>query len=65
MSETGGVTVAMCGPASAKCVCKCPDGPCDHKWDGEGETSDDGRSWSATCSRCGKSAMAHSMWVGP
>lgn len=36
------------------CYCDCGNGgPCEHKWDGEVYESEDGRCWSATCSRCG------------
>jgi len=46
-----------------KCYCACPDGPCEHKWDGEWYDSQDGLMQSATCSRCGTLAMSHSMGV--
>lgn len=46
------------------CYCACASGgPCEHKWDGPPWESDD--CWSATCSRCGETAMSHSMRVGP
>lgn len=57
--------LAQCGPSTTKCACKCPDGPCEHKWDGEGWESDDGLLGSSTCSRCGKRAIDHDQWVGP
>lgn len=48
------------------CYCACTSGgPCEHKWDGEGYESDDGLCWSATCSRCGHTAMSHDMRVMP
>lgn len=48
-----------------KCYCACgSDGPCEHKWDGEWWESDDGCS-SATCSRCGMTAMSHSLRNAP
>lgn len=48
------------------CYCACADGgPCEHKWDGEGWESADGLGWSATCSRCGMTAMSHDMRNGP
>ena len=56
-------TIMLCGPGNLICRCRCPDGPCEHVWDGPGET--DGHMSSATCSRCGKSALSHSLWVGP
>lgn len=47
------------------CYCACPDGPCEHTWDGEPWESQDGCAWSTTCSRCGITSMSHSMRVGP
>lgn len=47
------------------CYCACPNGPCEHRWDGEGYESDEGRVWSATCSRCGMTAMSHDQRVMP
>ena len=47
------------------CYCACgTGGPCEHKWNGEPYESEDGCTWSATCSRCGCTAMGHSMRVG-
>ena len=68
------VTAIACGPSTAKCRCHCPDGPCEHKWDGaaielisydarRGRPYVSGRS--STCSRCGMSAYDHSAWVAP
>lgn len=58
------ITISMCGPSKGKCKCECSTGgPCDHDWDGPEETTE--HSSSATCSKCGMSAMSHSMWVGP
>lgn len=57
--------VVTCGPQSSKCRCQCPDGHCDHKWDGEGWEGEDGLSGSSTCSRCGMIRMEHDTWVGP
>lgn len=45
------------------CYCACPEGPCQHVWDGP-EHSDDGMV-SATCSRCGTVAAFHDMRCGP
>jgi hypothetical protein len=60
------ITVHVCyGPGSPKCKCRCPDGPCEHVWDGPTWTSEDGRASSATCGRCGMIAMDHDMWVLP
>ena len=48
------------------CYCACSSGgPCEHRWDGEGVEFDDGCGWTASCSRCGSTAMSHSMRVGP
>lgn len=67
MTKKTAAQVFGCGPSTAKCVCKCPDGPCEHKWDGEGvegPTSGGGYFSATTCSRCGMDSMTHSMWVG-
>jgi hypothetical protein len=45
------------------CYCACPDGPCQHTWDGE-PWEDEG-AHSATCSRCGAVAMFHDMRCMP
>lgn len=54
---------------SQGCYCACPDGPCQHEWDGPEWTDDDGEgggfSSSATCSRCGAIAMYHDMRCAP
>lgn len=48
----------------AACYCACSSGgPCEHRWDGEGVEFHSG--WTATCSRCGYTAMSHGMRVGP
>ena len=48
------------------CYCECASGgPCEHKWDGAGWTSEDGCGWSATCSRCGATAISHSLRTAP
>lgn len=56
-----------------QCYCACPDGPCQHIWDGpnkpigleEGEDERNAPGWSVTCSRCGVDAMSHDMRCGP
>ena len=56
-----------------KCKCLCPDGPCEHVWDGPVEqlTSIDknGEPYmsgeTATCSKCRMTAIHHSLLVGP
>lgn len=60
------VIIYACGPSSKTCNCACPDGPCEHVFDGpwmEFENSEGGGGGSATCSRCGMSAIDHSLWV--
>jgi len=47
------------------CYCNCPEGPCEHKWDGPEWVSADGCAASSTCSRCGITAMSHDMRVLP
>lgn len=53
------------GPSSDKCWCHCPDGPCEHIWDGPVIYRDEGRTGSVTCSRCGKAQIDHDIWVLP
>ncbi len=48
---------------SGGCYCDCPDGPCQHIWDGP-PWEDEG-AWSTTCSRCGAVAMFHDMRFAP
>jgi len=57
------ITIHTCGPSRKECKCQCPDGPCEHKWDGE--TVSYGRAYTSTCSKCGMLAIEHSLWVGP
>lgn len=45
------------------CYCACPDGPCQHKWDGP-DYADDGMV-SVTCSRCSTPAIYHDMRCAP
>ena len=45
------------------CYCACPDGPCQHVWNGP-EYSERGLS-STTCSRCGAVCAYHDMRVMP
>lgn len=55
------------------CYCACPDGPCQHLWNGpdrpfgleEGEDESQALGWSVTCSLCGADAMSHDMRCGP
>ena len=56
------------GSSSPKCRCKCPDGECEHVWDGEWveeKFEGGGGTSSVTCSRCGMRRIDHDMWCGP
>lgn len=50
-----------CG--TGPCYCACPDGPCQHIWNGP-EYREENMS-SVTCSRCGEPAIYHDMRCGP
>lgn len=53
-------TQIICGgTAGGQCVCRCPDGPCEHKWDGPEKEIEFG--FTVTCSKCGMSAISHDM----
>ena len=54
-----GVHISGAGP----CYCACPDGPCQHVWDGP-EVRGENFS-SASCSHCGTSAISHDMRCAP
>ena len=47
------------------CYCACPDGPCQHVWDGPEYVSEDEGLVSVTCSRCEAVAAYHDMRCGP
>ncbi len=47
------------------CYCACPDGPCEHTWNGPEWRAPDGCGCSVTCSRCGTTAMSHDIRVLP
>ena len=50
------------------CYCACPDGPCQHVWDGPEYTEEPeggGFMSSVTCSRCGAPAIYHGMRCMP
>lgn len=49
----------------AICYCACPDGPCQHIWDGPQYESEDGCMFSATCSRCDAVAAFHDLRCAP
>jgi hypothetical protein len=46
-----------------ECYCDCPDGPCEHTWEGESWELDS--AWSVTCSRCSLPAIWHALRTGP
>ena len=50
---------------AGSCYCACPDGPCQHIWDGPSVEFDDGHGMSVTCSRCGTLAFSHDMRFAP
>jgi len=53
--------VMVCGPGTVgSCKCNCPES-CEHIWDGE--RIEDEQVATATCSRCGKWAINHDIWV--
>lgn len=52
-----------CHDYRADCYCACPDGPCQHEWNGPWEESDYGGS--ITCSRCGMDNMSHALRTAP
>lgn len=61
-------TAIACGPSTPTCRCKCPDGPCEHVFDGpfiEHRDEDGCHTGTATCSRCGMEAIVHDLWVLP
>jgi hypothetical protein len=62
---TTDIIAIACGPSNERCKCQCPDGPCEHQWDGQVISFDNGQGESVTCSCCGMSVFHHSMWVGP
>lgn len=47
------------------CYCACPDGPCQHVWDGPTVEFDDGCGMTTTCSRCGEWSFNHDMRCAP
>lgn len=63
--EAEGWKVGGCHHDPNACYCACPEGPCEHKWDGKPWESEDGCAWSTTCSRCGTTSMSPSMRVMP
>lgn len=55
------------------CYCACPDGPCQHVFNGpvvplgleEGEDPKQACGWSVSCSKCGLDAMSHDIKFMP
>jgi hypothetical protein len=53
---------------NSACYCACPDGPCQHIWNGPEYTEESeggGFMSSVTCARCGTPAIYHDMRCGP
>lgn len=48
----------------AACYCACPDGPCEHDWQGRRDF-EDGSGSETFCSRCGLGCMSHDLRVLP
>lgn len=66
MKSEGFELVDHCADSDdSACYCACPDGPCEHTWDGPEWQSQDGCQSSATCSRCGATALHHDLRVMP
>lgn len=59
------VTVRVHVSHAGDCYCACPDGPCQHVWDGPEYASEDRCLFSTTCSRCGAVAAFHDMRCAP
>ena len=52
-------------PDPNACYCACNSGgPCEHTWDGKPYENEEEGVWSATCSRCGCTAISHSLRTG-
>ncbi|HEV7433923.1 MAG TPA: hypothetical protein VGO22_03490 [Pseudorhizobium sp.] len=43
------------------CYCGCPDGPCQHEWNGPWREFEDGCGGEVTCARCGMGSMSHDL----
>ncbi len=46
------------------CYCACPNGPCEHNWQGW-RNFEDGSGGETFCERCGTGAMSHSLRTAP
>lgn len=44
------------------CYCACPDGPCEHQFEGW-QAFEDGTGGEQVCSKCGMGAMMHSLRI--
>jgi len=56
------VSVSACGCQG--CYCACPEGPCEHEFEGLREF-EDGTGCEAVCKHCGLGAMAHDSRFAP
>lgn len=57
-----------CSDYNADCYCNCPDGPCQHEFDGWRDLHDDNGhvcGGETVCRRCGMGAMSHSLRTAP
>ena len=57
-----------CRDYNATCYCDCPDGPCQHEFEGWRDiTNDNGEvcGGETVCKRCGMGAMQHSLRTAP
>lgn len=52
------------GGGTPECYCACPDGPCQHEFEGW-RAFEDGRGGERVCKRCGMGAMSHDLRVLP
>ena len=56
------------GGGTDDCYCACPDGPCQHEFEGWRDITDDNDvvcGGETVCKRCGMGAMAHSLRTAP
>lgn len=57
------VKTAFHASSMTGCYCACPDGPCQHVWDGHDHEEEN--MISVTCSKCGSVAAYHDMRCMP
>ena len=65
-SDSRAVLVHFSGGSG--CYCVCPDGPCEHEFEGSRDildSDDDVVGGESFCSLCGMGAMSHSLRCGP